>query len=256
MNATISQTKPRGKFQGVGEVFRFNWPRYVAAAVVIAGSLFALQTLRLPDSLRMACCLGLALVIWWSAASLVASYWVYDGSSLMRWQWIKQELPAPPRQWLNIHAGLDESTPQFRDFWPNASGQTVDIFAPTEMTERSIARARADAHNQSTSVKFDSLPFAPNAFDSIFILFAAHELRNPSARRAFFQEVRRVLAAGGRAVLVEHLRDAANFSIYGPGFLHFHSKKTWHADLAVAELKIDREFPFTPFVRVFILRKL
>ncbi len=255
MNATTPKSKPRGEFQGVGEVFRFNWPRYLAAAVVIGASLFALQVLRLPNALRMACYLGLALVAWWSAASLIASYWVYDGSSLMRWEWLKHELPIPPNRWLNIHAGLDESTPQFREFWPDAFGETVDIFAPAEMTERSIARARADADTQSARVKYDCLPFGPNEFDSIFILFAAHELRQPAARRAFLNEARRVLAPGGRAVLVEHLRDAANFSIYGPGFLHFHSPQTWHADLAAAGLKVDREFPFTPFVRVFILKK-
>jgi SAM-dependent methyltransferase len=256
MNATTSTPKPRGKFQGVGEVFRFNWPRYLVAALVIGGSLFTLQILRLPDSLRMVCYLGLSAVAWWSAASLVASYWVYDGSSLMRWEWIKRELPTPPNRWLNIHAGLDESTPQFREFWPHAFGQTVDIFAPADMTERSIARARADANTQSTTVKYDRLPFGPNEFDSIFILFAAHELRHPAARRAFFSQVRRVLAPDGRVVLVEGLRDTANFCIYGPGFLHFHSMKTWHADLSAAELKVERNFPFTPFVRVFILKKL
>jgi SAM-dependent methyltransferase len=255
MNIATAQPKARRRFQGVGEVFRFNWPRYLAAAVVIAGFLFALRVLRLPDSLRVASYLGLALVIWWSAASLLASYWVYDGSSLMRWDWIKHELPATPHRWLNIHAGLDESTLRFREFWPNAFGQTVDIFARAEMSERSIARARADANTQSTSVKYDCLPFGPNEFDGIFILFAAHELRHPAARRAFFSEVRRVLTPSGRVVLVEHLRDAANVSIYGPGFLHFHSKKTWHADLTAAELKLDREFTFTPFVRVFIIKK-
>jgi SAM-dependent methyltransferase len=256
MNATTFQPKPRGKFQGVGEVFRFNWPRYFAAAVVIAGSLFALQILHLPNALRILGYLGLAVVAWWSAASLIASYWVYDGSSLMRWEWIKHELPTPPRRWLNIHAGLDESTPQFREFWPNAHGETVDIFAPAEMTERSIARARADANPQATNVKYDCLPYEPNEIHSVFILFAAHELRQPATRRTFFNEVRRVLAPGGRAILVEHLRDAANFAAYGPGFLHFHSKQTWHADLTAAELKIDREFPFTPFVRVFFLKKI
>jgi SAM-dependent methyltransferase len=255
MNATTSKPESRGKFQGVGEVFRFNWPRYLVAAVVIGVSLFALQVLRLPHALRMACSIGIAVVAWWSIASLVGSYWVYDASSLMRWEWIKHELPTPPSRWLNIHAGLDESTPQFREFWPNAFGQTVDIFAPAEMTERSIARARADAGTQSTSVQYDCLPFRLNEFDSIFILFAAHELRQPAARRAFFNETRRILTPDGRAVLVEHLRDAANFSIYGPGCLHFHSKQTWHMDLAAAGLKIEREFPFTPFVRVFILKQ-
>jgi len=255
MNAANSIPKPRGRFQGVGEVFRFNWPRYAAAGLVIAASLVGMRVAHLPYALQIVCCLGLAIVAWWSIASLIGSYWVYDSSALMRWEWIKHELPAPPRRWLNIHAGLDESTPHLQQFWPNALGQTVDIFAPAEMTERSIARARADAHSQSAAVRYDRLPFDGNEFDGIFILFAAHELRQPAARRAFFNEVRRVLTSDGHAVLVEHLRDAANFCVYGPGFMHFHSQQTWHADLAAANLRIDREFSFTPFVRVFILKK-
>jgi SAM-dependent methyltransferase len=256
MNTPTQRKKPRGQFQGVVEVFRFNWPRYLSATLLIVGTLFTVKIFHVTDPLRTVCYFALVPVAWWSAASLIASYWVYDGSPLMRWQWIKRELPTPPNRWLNIHAGLDESTPQLRELWPNAVGQTVDIFSPVEMTERSIARARDNSNNVSTNVKYDRLPFGANEFDGIFILFAAHELRQPAARRAFLGEVRRTLAPGGRVVVVEHLRDAANFCVYGPGFLHFHSGKTWRTDFATAELEIHREFSFTPFVHVFILKKL
>ena len=74
---------------------------------------------------------------------------------------------------------------------------------------------------------------------------------------ALFTELRRVLGPGGRVVVAEHLRDAANFLAFGPGFLHFHSRA--HAGRAASRgrrFDIHAEFPITPFVRVFVLRRL
>ena len=87
----------------------------------------------------------------------------------------------------------------------------------------------------------------------MLLLLAAHELRRRADRLAFFREARRVLAPGGRIVLVEHLRDAANFAPFGPGFLHFLSRREWLATIAKSRLQIVQEFPITPFVRVFLL---
>lgn len=245
----------RSPFHGVAEIVRFNWPRYAAALGVVVAVCLLLRLNNLAGWLKDG---GIAVVLfasWWSIASLAASYWVYDGSKLMDWEWIKREFPAPVDRWLNIHAGLDESTPELREFWPNATGETVDIFTPGEMTEDSIQRARTEGAEACRRVDYRALPFGPGQFDAVFLFFAAHELRRPEARRALFAEISRVLGMNGRVVLVEHLRDALNFAVYGHGFLHFHSRRTWHADIAAAGLKVEREFSFTPFVRIFILRR-
>lgn len=254
MNAHTKQM-PRSHFHGVAEIVRFNWPRYAAALGVVIAVCLLLRSgtfaIWLKDS-------GIAMAVlatWWSIASLVASYWVYDCSRLMNWIWVKRELPNPVNRWLNIHSGLDESTPKLRELWPNATGETVDIFTPGEMTEDSIRRARSERRETCQRVNYRALPFGPARFDAIFLFFAAHELRRPAARRAFLVEINRVLEINGRLILVEHLRDALNFAVYGYGFLHFHSRRTWHADIAAAGLKIEREFSFTPFVRIFTLRK-
>jgi hypothetical protein len=246
---------PRGHFHGVTEIVRFNWPRYTAALGIIAVVWLTLRVGHFAGLLKDGGFVVISLAVWWSVASLIASYWVYDCSRLMDWDWVKGELPGPVNRWLNIHAGLDESTARLREFWPTATGETVDIFTPREMTEDSIRRARSEHVDACRRVDYRALPFARGKFDAIFLFFTAHELRRSEARRSFLAEVHRVLEINGRVILVEHLRDMQNFAAYGYGFLHFHSPRTWLADIAATGLKVEREFPFTPFVRIFILRR-
>jgi ubiquinone/menaquinone biosynthesis C-methylase UbiE len=89
----------------------------------------------------------------------------------------------------------------------------------------------------------------------VFLFFCAHELRTHAARCALFGEVSRVLASGGRVIVVEQLRDWKNFLAFGPGFLHFHSDDTWRRCVADAGLLMVTELSVTPFVRVFVMEK-
>jgi hypothetical protein len=59
----------------------------------------------------------------------------------------------------------------------------------------------------------------------------------------------------GQVVLVEHLRDMPNFLAFGPGFLHFHSGRSWRGSIQKAGLRIEQQTRVTPFVCCFILRK-
>ena len=125
------------------------------------------------------------------------------------------------------------------------------------MTEPSIRRAR-----RLTPAAFPALPADPNALpletgtlEAAFVIFAAHEIRDAEARLRFFRELHRVLAPGGRLLLVEHLRDAANFLAFGPGFLHFLPRGEWLRLAHASGFAIVREFGITPFVRVFLLER-
>jgi hypothetical protein len=85
---------------------------------------------------------------------------------------------------------------------------------------------------------------------------SAHELRSDESRCALFAELRRVLGPAGRVVIAEHLRDWANLLAFGPGFLHFHSRRAWLRCFSRHRFDVHREFSITPFVRVFVLRRL
>jgi hypothetical protein len=56
-------------------------------------------------------------------------------------------------------------------------------------------------------------------------------------------------------ILMEHSRDGWNFLAFGPGFLHFFSRREWRRAALDAGLALQTEFSRTPFVRVYQLRR-
>ena len=244
--------------RGVRQIVRLNWPFYAGATLGVAAAALIVGRIPLNTALRVALYASIGVSAIWIVASLVASWIVYDRSPLMRWEWIDRALGFRPDAWINIHAGLDESTMALRALFGRARWRVFDIFDPAEMTEPSIARARrlADNYIAAETADFRHLPVPTGTIDVALLLLSAHELRTDETRGALFDELRRVLGPGGRVVVAEHLRDWANFLAFGPGFLHFHSRHAWTRCFNRARFAIQSEFPITPFVRIFVLRRL
>ncbi len=240
------------------QIVRFNWPFYAAAAAIAIAGPIVLRAIALPTWMRVSAYCGVALVLLWLIASLIASWIVYDRSRLMDWDWVLQALGFSPSSWINLHAGLDQSTPALMRIFPGANGRVFDIYDEAEMREPSIARARRLARNaiSAEAVNYRQLPLAKGTIDVAMLLLSAHELRSEDARSALFTELRRVLGPAGRVVVAEHMRDWANFLAFGPGFLHFHSRRTWLRCFSRHRFDVHREFSITPFVRIFVLRRL
>jgi SAM-dependent methyltransferase len=248
------------------QIVRFNWPFYAAAAAVVAAAPILIPRLPPPWWMRVLPVVGTGLVAVWLVASLVASWIVYDRSGLMEWDWVLQALGFHPKSWINIHAGHDESSEALGRIFPQARGRVFDIFDGEVMTEASIARARHRSLREPRRDKpglvateradYRRLPLPNGTIDVATLLLSAHELRSDEARSALFAELRRVLSPAGRVVIAEHLRDWANFLAYGPGFLHFHSRRTWLRCFMRHRFDVHREFSITPFVRIFVLRRL
>lgn len=249
--------RPRGPFQGVAQIFWFNWPMYATAALSTLAATVVLAFVPLPTFARLAVMAATLIGLFWAAASLVVSYWVYDASPLCRWEWVADELRPTPRLWINVHCGFDESTPALRRLLSGASGRVLDLFDPAEMTEPSILRARglADPATRGEPADYRRLPAENDSIDAAFLMLSAHELRTAVARRTLFVELLRVVRPGGTVVVAEHMRDAANFIAFGPGFVHFHSRAAWLRTFREAGWLLERERRITPFVAVFVLRR-
>jgi len=242
----------RGRFQGVSAIVRFNWPFYVASCLVILIGLLLCWIFS--GWMSLVVLTGTVAALWLTLASLLASWWVYDVSDLHRYDWLPRAAGKSSGRWINAHSGFDETTLALKERLPG-EWIVLDHFNPVCMSEPSIHRAKKlyPPLPGTLAAPFDHWPVASASIDGIFGLLAIHELRTHADRMKWFSEARRVLAADGRVILIEHVRDAANFIVFGPGFLHFHSVETWTRSWQNAGFKLAESFRISPWLRVFIL---
>ena len=144
MPGTSAPEVIRRPFQGVLQIVRYNWPYYAfsiagGVAVIVIANLLPLHSL-----IRTFAFLGAATDVFFVVSSLLVSWYVYDLSLLYRWDWVPGLLETRPQTWVNLHAGLDESSEAIRHLFPAAAGNSFDFY-DASMTENSIERARKSA---------------------------------------------------------------------------------------------------------------
>ena len=245
---------------GMGRIVRFNWPWYAAAvATIAAGTALLLSSPGLWPAASALVLTGLGAAGFWLLTSLAVSPYVYDRSGVARGEWLGLIDPGRVRRAAVLHAGQDEATAIATGLLPRAEWRVFDFHAPSRSGTPSLRRARAAAATQGAgagaavrveAIASDAIPLEDGALDLELVVFAAHEIRRESERAAFFGELGRVLAPGGRLIVVEHLRDVWNLLAYGPGALHFLSRATWGRAFAAARLSVLDERRCTLFVRV------
>jgi hypothetical protein len=244
---------PRAPYQGLVQIFNYNRPFYIRTVSGVIGA--TILSFCLPLTLRAPLLLATGVAAFWTCSSLLVSHYVYDRSGFYSLDWLPGCLSRPPARWINIHAGLDETSSTIATLFPSSKGQITDIYDPHEMTEPSIERARRIAATPLAATDWRALPAPDEEFDAAFLIFAAHELRHHDVRVQLFREVARVLRMEGELVLVEHSRDWANFLAFGPGFLHFFPERSWRNAANAAGLAIRVRRTLTPFVHVYVLRR-
>jgi SAM-dependent methyltransferase len=244
------------------KVIRFNWPKYLGAAAIAAAALAA-ETAPAPRWIRYplwtACVPGGI----WMLTSLAATWWVYDYRTVYRR--LTADLP-DIGDWAAVHAGFDESVPALRA----STGRPPAAVAQIAVSPgASLRRARKLSHRPArsgvelaaSSLELSHRParsgvkLADGSLDSIFVTFAVHELRDTAGQRALFTALRRALRPGGRLIITEHSRDAANFAVYGPGALHFQPLATWYDRAAEAGLTAAGQVRITPFVTRVVFQR-
>ena len=248
---------PRGPFDGVLNIVRYNWNLYVAAITICAVVVGLVLAVHPPTVLAVLLILGAVAAVFWLALSLAVSHYVYDRSDLYRWQWIRERVASNPRHVVSIHAGLDETSTALQEMYPAAEVTILDVYDPAEMPEPSIARARREARSMLASVKADfrRLPLQSTSTDLVTAIFVAHELRRAASKEAFFRELARVIKPGGTVLLVEHLRDAWNLFAFGPGAFHFFPRREWLRIAATTGFELSAEISRTVFVHALVFRR-
>ncbi|MBA2611057.1 MAG: methyltransferase [Bacteroidetes bacterium] len=242
----------RKVLQGVTNIVRFNWQFYVIAIIAIAGLQFAKQYL--PPSFQVFADIFLLLSTLGILVSLAVSLYIYDLSNLYALDWLTV---SSPQQIANINAGFDETSALLMQKYPTANLQVFDFYDPAKHTEISIERARKayPTYPGTKTIRTSAIPLKEKSTDVVFLILAAHEIRNAEERIVFFKQLKNALTPTGKIIVVEHQRDLANFFAYNFGFFHFHSKATWKKAFNDSGLHLEKEFKITPFISTFILNK-
>ncbi|MDQ2986582.1 MAG: class I SAM-dependent methyltransferase [Armatimonadota bacterium] len=248
--------QPRGRLQGTAEIVKYNIHQYLGALGFLALAIAALLFLKLPTIVSLVLLLAISVVGYWSIASIIVSFIVYDASRIYDPVWMRTLVDDSPAKWANVHAGVDD----FSGPLSHAYGQPLynwDIFDERTMSEPSILRARSIRSSAlGATVDFRKLPCNAGELDAVFAFFVLHEIRDDSLRRDCFDEIARCTSPSGKLVIVEHLRDLPNFVAFGPGLLHFWPRSEWLRSASLAGFELLNEAPMTPFVRVMVFKKL
>jgi Methyltransferase domain len=244
----------RTPFQGVTNIVRFNWHFYIFSALVVTALLVGSGLPPAPFDVLIL--LAAAAVVVPTVISLAVSYYVYDQSDLYSLRWL-DKLGIPPNgHFLTINAGFDETSGLLAQHFPQAILRVYDFYDPAKHTEVSIERARKayPPYPGTQTITTTHIPIPDGWADVVFLVLAAHEIRHEAERIAFFTEVRRTVKSSGQVIVVEHLRDWANFGAYTVGFLHFYSKLTWLKTFSAASFSLKMERKLTPFISLFVLQ--
>jgi SAM-dependent methyltransferase len=228
---------------GTMKVVRFNWPKYAAAVLVVAAAwAWTVSDLSVPGSVLLWIVAAGATI--WTATSLIATWWVYDHRRI--YDLVGRGLGSVGR-YAAVHAGFDDATPHLERSIGYGPAAIVDL----EVAPRgSLRRARSEPASPAGDTS--ALPLISGSLDTIFMTFAAHEVRPSKDQRALFKELHRVLASGGRLVVTEHMLDRANVAVYGPGALHFQPAERWMRRASETRFKLVDDDHLTPFVRRLI----
>ena len=245
----------RKPFQGLWNVMRFNWPFYVMALGFVL-VVFILRSY-LDPQFRIGADILLILGALATLLSLLVTWYVYDLSGFYKLDWLESLQSGKGETIVNINAGFDETSVLLKSKFGDANMIVCDFYDPARHTEASIKRARKayPPFPGTLSVSTDKLPINDDSADKVFAIFSAHEIRDVGERNTFFTELNRTLFPGGRVIVVEHLRDTANYLAYNIGALHFHSRASWLGTFKAARLEIEDEIKITPFVTAFFLNK-
>ncbi len=133
----------------------------------------------------------------------------------------------------------------------------MDFYHSLGEKEISIQRAKKAYPLSSDALEIDlsKIPLADHSVDKVFLIFAAHEVRDASERINFFKEINRVLRNQGQVIVVEHIRDVPNFIAYNVGFLHFLSRGDWLRTFKSSGMRLRNAIKHTPFISIFVLEK-
>lgn len=240
----------RKPLQGVLNILNFNRHFYIYGLFTLAAILVLANYLNWPFFINYTIIIGF---IYGLMTPLVVSAYVYDFSGFYNFKWLSNIHFNGRQNIVNINAGFDETSFTLKKHFPESDLQVFDFYNPKKHTEPAIVRARKVSQNypNTKTIKSNQIPLESQCTDAVFLISSAHEIRSFKEKVEFLKECKRILKPTGTVILVEHLRDLPNCLAFSIGFTHFFSRNTWIEAFKEAELTLDKETKFTPFMSTF-----
>jgi len=242
----------RRPFQGVLNILDFNRHFYYYGLAALVVILAVLYFLKLPSILSLVVILGFAYGL---LMPLIVSAYVYDFSHYYELKWLDKYVKdkSMALNVVNINAGFDETSFLIQNKLANSELNVFDFYNEEQHTEPAIVRARnvSLTFPNTKQIDTDAIPLEENSTDIVFLLSAAHEIRDFDEKVAFLKECLRICDKKGRVIMVEHLRDLPNFLAFTIGFNHFFSRNVWRRAFEAAGFVDFKEEKFTPFMSIF-----
>jgi hypothetical protein len=239
----------RSPVDGTVKVMRFNWPKYALAAGTPVAAVAARLLGAAPAAILGLTIVALAAAVW-TVTSVAVTWWVYDHGDVYG-VIADRSTGAAGGPWVAVHAGFDDATARVAA----VRGRPAAVLSLRSAAGASIDRAARAHPAPGVPVRAGRLPLAPGRTARLFLSFSAHEVRDRTDRAALFAAVAAALCPGGEVVMTEHVLDTANVAAYGPGALHFRTRRSWLRFAAAAGLDLVDERRLTPFVRSFTWRR-
>jgi SAM-dependent methyltransferase len=241
----------RRSFQGVFNILSFNRHFYVLGLGALVLLMISHATLGFSDQLFWIIVIAF---LYGLIMPLIVSAYVYDFSGYYNFHWLKNSAINPNAgSIVNINAGFDETSFIIKSNFPQSDLKVFDFYDSKRHTEPAIVRARKVSltYPNTVEIKTSTIPLEDNSVDIIFLLSAAHEIRNYKEKVVFLRECHRICKPNGKVIMMEHLRDFPNFLAFSIGFTHFFSRSTWKSAFTKAGFGNFDETKFTPFMSIF-----
>ncbi len=233
----------------------FNWHFFLIAGLACLGGIVAIWLIPF-TWLQVIIAFGVFAAVYFLIISIIASYFVYDHSDLYKLErWPDRVIPQGATSATLVHAGFDPASRKLIKKYPNMQWTVLDFFNPHTTTETSIRTARKlfPPVPGEIQIQVDDWPLEDASQDVIFVISAAHEIRDDLERSAFFREASRIVKPTGRVVVIEQLRDLRNLFVFGAAVLHFLPYRTWQASFESGRLRKVDEFWMSPWMKTFVL---
>lgn len=247
--------KLRKPFQGTCNVIHFNWHLFVLS-LCFCLFLFLVNPY-LNDTALFFSYLSMFITGCIIFLSVSITWYVYDISDLYQMSWLRSLKNERPENIVNINAGFDETSELLKRRYEKSTLTILDFYDPLKHKSLSIkvARKAYAPYPNTQKVNSTELFLKDDYADQIYAILSAHEIQNLNERIIFFTELKRILKKEGQIIVVEHIRNTANFIAYNFGFFHFHSRVNWLKTFQNSGLEVKAETNLTPFITIFILEK-